>query len=117
MRTQFFLPEGPRCPFNSQDPHWCSGEVQHSTQAHPRDEELGRLYDHSKSWVKVSVSFLYLQLNPSDVTPLMLLCNSCMADQESSATLSQLTGTISPPAPSWLVLSHFLVCGLVKCCS
>lgn len=47
-RKKKVLFEGPRRPFNCQDPHWCSGEVQHSTQTHPRDEELGCLHDYGK---------------------------------------------------------------------
>lgn len=47
--NEVFCPEGPRCPSDSQDPHWCSGEEQHSTQTHPGDEEMGRVNGHSKS--------------------------------------------------------------------
>lgn len=48
-KLPFFLRKGPGCPFDSQDPHWCSGENQHSPQTYPWDEEMGSLIDHRKS--------------------------------------------------------------------
>lgn len=55
-RRDLFMPVGPWCPADSQDPHRCSGEEQHSTQTHPRDEELGRLNDHSESHCRRNIN-------------------------------------------------------------
>lgn len=54
-------PEGPRCPFDRQDPYRRSGEEQHRTQTHSRDEEMGRFNGHSKFWWRLGFSHSWVQ--------------------------------------------------------